>query len=509
MRERLSPDFIPSQFVINDLPPELLAEVFYSYILLVVHRKPSSTSPAPYSWIVIRHVCRAWRAVALAHPKLSSHIHLLRPECVQHMLRTSGAAPLHVYEQYRSVSPSGIVTRVAMQRDVFGHLERIVSARADLRTTAVLDLGPPGQVKSSALRSLVLEIPHQDADRAELVPPLWPGFTFPRLDEFHGRAMDIYLFSPIIPTTLRVLTIDYCFPKDTLTELVAMLGTLSRLEELTASNLTYWPEQLLPEVRRLHPCGTTATLQRLTRISISGDTYEVGRNLLQRLILPTTAQVHQIYDMNMRDPPFLPPSPFLATLGGANSPAPQSLLVRTDGFETLTLHLWDTPLPLHELRARAKSPNDRSARFAFTKCSASVAFVEELLQRVPLGAVRVAHLEEGRWQLVPFPWHAVLAQFVALEELSVECEVPRQVDEAYIESGEASNLADAARMFPALESVLLCHSTRRAGAGHGSRNFVSLLRVMADRLRTRTDEFRGGLSVSVQAVAVLEDDESD
>ncbi|GJE89243.1 hypothetical protein PsYK624_053390 [Phanerochaete sordida] len=506
LRAKLSPDATPSQFRINDLPPELLAEVFYSYILLITYRDYSPRSPAPYSWFVIRHVCRAWRAVALAYPRLSSHIHLFRLECVQAMLRTSGSAPIRVYEWYDGVSATDVPARVAMQREVFGHLERIVWARVELRTTSVLDLGPPGKVKTSMLRSLSLETPRQNAAHAELVPPLWSGFTFPHLEEFHGRAPGLYLFSSIIPATLRVLTIDYCFPKDTLNEFVALLDTLCRLEELTVRNLSYWHEDPPPEVLRLRPRGTAVTLKHLTQLFIRGSAYEVGYNLLHRLALPPTAKVHQIYDSHAKDPPYLPPTPFLATFRSADSPAPQSLAIRTNGFETLTLHLWDEYIPLHTLRAQAKLLNDRSPRFIFTKWNTSPSFVEEFLRCLPFGSVRAAHLEEGCWLLARFPWHVVLPQLSALEELSVECDAPRQMDETSVEDSEERNLSDLTLMFPALKSVVLCRPRRTKIAGRGSENLFSSLRIIAHRLQTRTEEFGSGRPVAVESIQVEEDE---
>ena len=65
-----------SDFPMDRFPPELLAESFYWYILEVYqhHDCKSGGFYTPYCWMVIRHVCRAWRHVALTFPKLSTLI---------------------------------------------------------------------------------------------------------------------------------------------------------------------------------------------------------------------------------------------------------------------------------------------------------------------------------------------------------------------------------------------------------------------------------------------------
>ena len=86
--------------LVERLPGELIAEIFLWCILSVCsaasrfsYSFPSdppipnldaalAISPTPYSWLVIRHVCRAWREVALTYPQLSTHIFLTRPECI-------------------------------------------------------------------------------------------------------------------------------------------------------------------------------------------------------------------------------------------------------------------------------------------------------------------------------------------------------------------------------------------------------------------------------------------
>ena len=127
---------------IERLPDEVLAEVFSWCILGVcnaAHRRSqpalddlsefltdtAKTSPAPYSWLTIRHVCRASREIALTFPELSMHIFLTRPKCVQDMLSRSGTLPLHIYDPsawFMNLHRNWII---APSKLVLNHLEPI------------------------------------------------------------------------------------------------------------------------------------------------------------------------------------------------------------------------------------------------------------------------------------------------------------------------------------------------------------------------------------------------
>ncbi|GJE89257.1 hypothetical protein PsYK624_053530 [Phanerochaete sordida] len=511
MREPLGADAAPSQFRINDLPPELLAEVFYSYILLVrVSRQHSAfvgSLPTPYSWLVVRHVCRAWRAVALAYPKLSSHIYLLRRECVQYMLRTSGAGPLYVYGGRIGHLMIDMAEYNLMQQEVFGHLERIAWVYSELYTAAVDSLNPPGQVKTSTLRGLVLK--HGGArppDRNALILQLSPGFTLYHLEEFHGRAEDLHLFSSIIPATLRVLTIHNCFPEDALNEFLTLLETLCSLEELTLDSpdlmINYYPPSA--EHLRLYPGDNLVALNHLARLSIVGQ-YQPGFHLLRRLVLPSTAAVRQsFYGVFHYQPSYLPPDPFLTTLLGVESIPPQSMVLGTMLHDTIILYFWNERLSLEELRIQAHIRDGRSARFALKTSRTSMAFADDLLQRLPLGSVRVAYLFEDGPRPKPFPWLAVLPHLVALEELCIDCAPAGYADRRWIERRDAADSS----LLPSLVSVLLRDRgllMRRdpelciAEAALAPERVVSHLSVTAHRLRTETEMFAGGRPISVDA----------
>ena len=88
-----------SKFRIDDLPDDILAQVFQWHAFLAKH---------PRVWaLVTPHVCRKWRDITLAHPRLWSQIDLrsaprIHEDLVHAMLRRSKQAPLSVvYDKHK------------------------------------------------------------------------------------------------------------------------------------------------------------------------------------------------------------------------------------------------------------------------------------------------------------------------------------------------------------------------------------------------------------------------
>lgn len=91
-------DALNCTFPIDRIPPEVLAETFHWYILMAYMDGLKANFPYPtrYCWMVIRHICRSWRKIALAYPVLSNYICITSLECVQDMLHRSGDVPLYI-----------------------------------------------------------------------------------------------------------------------------------------------------------------------------------------------------------------------------------------------------------------------------------------------------------------------------------------------------------------------------------------------------------------------------
>ncbi|KZT64940.1 hypothetical protein DAEQUDRAFT_759643 [Daedalea quercina L-15889] len=80
---------------ISVLPPEVLCEVFLH--VAGVGKHDISSSPTPYRWISVSHVCKHWRAVALNCPVLWGNVTVTpQVEWMTELLERSKSAPLYV-----------------------------------------------------------------------------------------------------------------------------------------------------------------------------------------------------------------------------------------------------------------------------------------------------------------------------------------------------------------------------------------------------------------------------
>ncbi|KDQ51401.1 hypothetical protein JAAARDRAFT_84031, partial [Jaapia argillacea MUCL 33604] len=80
---------------ISCLPPEVLANIFVQYAAQINLRSPSiSLGCSTDWWIAVTYVCRHWREVALATPRLWSSLSFQRPKWVPEMIIRSRMAPL-------------------------------------------------------------------------------------------------------------------------------------------------------------------------------------------------------------------------------------------------------------------------------------------------------------------------------------------------------------------------------------------------------------------------------
>lgn len=487
MNQEHGTDFSRCRVRIQDLPPELLAEIFYAYIWLVHRvRLLGNSPPKPYAWIVIRHVCRAWRAVALTFPKLSSYIHVSTLECVQDMLYRSGTAPLYVSDVSKDFSGS----RIEAQQEVFRHLERIVYAIAASPPCDGRSHAPHERTKISALRTLVLREPQSS---------LWPEFAFPYLQMFVGSAHQPRLLHEILPSTLRHLTLIGGFSRYPLDALLALLHGLPQLRELCLKQLSYIDQSEAKDLPGQLHVPDKVTLPRLVWLYIHGRGYENGHDLLRRLSYPASATVQQTYLHTDRDPLDLSPDVFLAKFMSSNSVPPQSLTIYAAEAQTIELYLWTERLPLEVLRSEAR--RGASARFAFSMSTAPAAFLAALLHKLPLTGVRAAHLQEGPGP-IHLPWAGVLSRLSSLEELSVECGALRSA-ERHRADDAASPCAGDGAVFSALATAVVHHAAVEGSSpnGYAEDSPPSALRVLAHNLCARPETLTNGRSVAVQTVS--------
>ncbi|KDQ51397.1 hypothetical protein JAAARDRAFT_41247 [Jaapia argillacea MUCL 33604] len=129
---------------VSRLPPEVLANIFVQHASQTGLSSPPISSGCSVDWIAVTHVCRHWREVALATPRLWCSLPFQRPKWVPEMIVRSRLAPLHV-----------TVNRRTMTSQYPRPLPQIHSALEHM----------------SRIRSLVLELPASDLRTLSLSPP--------------------------------------------------------------------------------------------------------------------------------------------------------------------------------------------------------------------------------------------------------------------------------------------------------------------------------------------------
>lgn len=90
-------------FPINQLPPEILSEVFLTWVA-TWRAKHRCERPGPRShrWVIIAQVCHLWREVALDTPRLWNDIVITGHKPTEAMLQRSMQAPMHIKIWMRS-----------------------------------------------------------------------------------------------------------------------------------------------------------------------------------------------------------------------------------------------------------------------------------------------------------------------------------------------------------------------------------------------------------------------
>ncbi|EKM60311.1 uncharacterized protein PHACADRAFT_189449 [Phanerochaete carnosa HHB-10118-sp] len=418
----------PSLSRIQDLPPELLAEIFYRYILLMLHTCARVGDPSPYAWLVIRHVCRAWRAVALAYPRLSSYIYQTRKlACVQDMLDRSGTAPLYVYD----IEDDRKQFSMEAQRQMLHHLDRIVSARI-----AVHDSIPTPNPQGSQYPavSILKTVSIHAESNITLSDPLFPGWVFPHLQDFTGRKISLSSFRTLLPPGLRRLSLNHCLPILLLDDLISLLKDLHQLEELVVRD-TFTVSVPFESKRGTLPFRHSATLQCLKLLEVRNHCHVRGSLLLRRLVYPRSASVRLSFIGSLEDPSYnseLLVNSFLARFNFADCnpfiycgecdrsidcPLPQSMAIVSTIDEKLRVRLWTERLSLEELQA--KSDTRDTACFCFDMTSPPASFLPAFLQRLPLTDIRSALLAEPGITGA-LPWRELFPLLPSLEGLSIQ-----------------------------------------------------------------------------------------
>ncbi|GJE89255.1 hypothetical protein PsYK624_053510 [Phanerochaete sordida] len=478
-------------FPISRLPPELLAEVFYWHILTVYATDYSShTSPSAYCWLVIRHVCHAWRAVALGFPKLSSHIAPIRPRCVRDLLARSGGVPLYIYERQTTASGAAEEAR----RLVLAHFDRIVYMELS-SFDVLLGLTPPSSpvdppiprtvspMRTLAFRGL--------SSQFSAVAPVCGLYDFPQLEVLNWRWRGLAAAQHLLVPSLRSLSLSSCLQP---LEIDDFLGLLRRLDALEALEL----RDLFKE-RADDPAAAVATeiaagavhLPHLRTLTIEDNHGSVLAHVLGHLAIPATAAVSLSTRTVPADPALLAAIAHNATAHLHGAPAPiQALTVaqmsRWDPAAVrLDVRAWPAPLPLDALWACHGGVCPAPAHFSFTCNAASAPFVEALLAEMPLGGVRSALLAE------PFVrgcvrWGDVLGRLEGVRDLGLSYDTCAATHTQVTEEVMTDGIGEG--RFPRLQSLRRWEDKYGGSWSLNRERVPSELQRLAHRLDARITE---------------------
>lgn len=200
---------------IMSLPPEIFAEIFGgvardahdAYIRSLRHEPlPEDPDlPRPYSWILLTHVCRVWRWIALSTPALWADLSIIDADATEELLARSGNHNLTLTfrlpenRRDRSLDDRQISDRMDVYALILqDEFHRITS----LTVPAILELFRPTVGAATQLRSIVMISPNFGFETSDSdVEP----FAFPALERLEYRAAGHRPYHRLFCSTLKTL----------------------------------------------------------------------------------------------------------------------------------------------------------------------------------------------------------------------------------------------------------------------------------------------------------------
>ncbi|KAH9902420.1 hypothetical protein C8Q73DRAFT_2427 [Cubamyces lactineus] len=508
-----------STITISQLPPELLAQCFLWYIRTVYYwpcNKNQGTNPRPYAWLVIRHVCRHWRHVALTHPELSSYIYLTSTaDLIQDLLDHSKSAPLRVcesghWEYGRNGSARKLVLDhfARVETALFHFSSAIPNPVPSLESTIYPSRRPAALARSLHLSFWTLPLS---------TPAAFVYFDFPYLEEFTCVFGSVSIFGRMLGLSLRRLELRNCLHISALDPLIAMFASTRNLEELVLRDafrgyvvsmdtlvVTYAPDQ-------------TVTLPRLRTLRIIDTDLSQVLALLNRLQYPAATSVSfQGLEFLAEPPLVISMDMFFSHLRQRtpdSSPPPlfRSVSIHRPSLNHIELHIWREHMTLAELEAKREA-GDATASFSFVCPDIPSGFVSSLLSHAPLADVQSAKLSEAVVSGV-MSWGSVLQALVSLEELEVDYEVFNNTGEDSQLSSEPylgfTSSDNDSRMFPSLQRLRVRerrheHSALPPAENHPPSALQPVARELCSRARKASSqavaERDAGLSIEMEVV---------
>ncbi|EJF64032.1 hypothetical protein DICSQDRAFT_178558 [Dichomitus squalens LYAD-421 SS1] len=295
---------------ISKLPPEVLSEIFavVAKVYQTTRNPPRFRPRRTYKWIIVTHVCRSWRHVALETPRLWSRIVLSDPEATQEVLARSKKAPLWVtgHVTCRDEPRRKLLDAVMKESSRMKELD-LTGPVPIFQSVAALSKGGAELLEILSLSGSGRCVPDITIHPLYHTLPVFFGGHTPNL-RLHVHMISVKWDNPVLCATLTNLTLVAKH------DLTSRLGTFAQLDSsmLPASQRTV----LLPNLRKLTLSSYVLDCANFlnhvsfpadTRLVVTGRT-EVGIEELVRVLsehlsraLPLlTARISPVYTSQMR-----------------------------------------------------------------------------------------------------------------------------------------------------------------------------------------------------------------
>lgn len=449
-----------SCFPIQELPSELLAEIFYWYILAIFEAldEPYPKPPTPYAWLTVRHVCRSWRNVALSYPKLNTRIWLNRPDCVQDILERSGKLPLYIMDPYPRLWDAEAIFQSYML--ILPHLSRVTHARLTLTDHLVLSIASLDVIPAidSKLRSLHLVFMRQLGPDLPSLDPI----EFAELREFICSLGSFRAVSSMLSPRLRRLELSNCSPVSP-GDLARWLQPLQELELLVLREVLDQSTLASNTIATASSLADTVILPKLRHFQLSNSSAEDGLDLAHRIRCPPNASIQLHFGWTSRPDLF----DFMIEVMVAklrregkeleNESACSMCIVSDEQFD-IRFCILDGHRSLRQLRESTHTGTP--AWFQFSVVMADGNFVQRLFYelRVPLSVVRTAQLYEGKSKLHQRCWGSIFCALNNVTDLaliyhSVQKASDAELQTALFHEPSDSDAEDVLQYFPCLQNV--------------------------------------------------------
>ncbi|KAI0088593.1 hypothetical protein BDY19DRAFT_906598 [Irpex rosettiformis] len=282
----------------SDLPPELLERIFQLHARscrepgLDSERLGCSSTTNPYAWIIVTHVCRYWRDVALGSALLWSHIVLTRNlDCIKAFLTRSQQASLTVVQLRPNPGCFGErVMPVAPMRLVLAEMNRIRALELYMKWWIFDDIAEYLAKPAAHLKSLTLSTPHGLYDCGVVQPVLHLDHKYngPTLERLSLCAYGFPWWNAAPFKALKSFHIEKGIPeKPSVAQVVRALQWMPCLTDLSLEDV-FGPSP--KHLTSLPAVDDVAVLRQLENIKLSGDIVSCTC-LLSSLIFPGTTHI--------------------------------------------------------------------------------------------------------------------------------------------------------------------------------------------------------------------------